>query len=39
MCTGAKVEQAKYMMKYDPSKGNENVVVEIYLKSRLLFYF
>jgi hypothetical protein len=27
------------MMKYDPSKGNEKAVVEIYSKSRLLFYF
>jgi hypothetical protein len=39
MCVGAKVEQAKYIMKYDPSKGNEKVVVEIYSKSKLLFYF
>jgi hypothetical protein len=39
MCAGAKVEQAKHMMKYDPSKGNEKAVVEIYSKSRLLFYF
>jgi hypothetical protein len=27
-----KVEQAKHMMKYDPSKGNEKAVVDIYLK-------
>jgi hypothetical protein len=39
MCAGAKVEQAKLMMKYNPSKGNEKTVVEIYSKSRLLFYF
>jgi hypothetical protein len=39
MCVGAKVEQAKHMMNYDPSKGNEEAVVEIYSKSRLLFYF
>jgi hypothetical protein len=39
MCAGAKVKPAKYMMKYDPSKGNEKAVVEIYSKSRLLFYF
>jgi hypothetical protein len=39
MCAAAKVEQAKHMMKYDPSKGNKKAVVEIYLKSRLLFYF
>jgi hypothetical protein len=39
MCAGAKVEQAKHMMKYDPSKGNEKTVVQIYSKSRLLFNF
>jgi hypothetical protein len=39
MCVGAKVEKAKHMIKYDPSKGNEKLVVEIYSKSRLLFYF
>jgi hypothetical protein len=39
MCAGAKVEQTKHMMKYDLSKGNVKAVVEIYLKSRLLFYF
>jgi hypothetical protein len=39
MCAGAKVEQAKVMMKYDPSKVNEKMVVEIYSKSRLLFCF
>jgi hypothetical protein len=39
MCAGAKVEQEKHMMKYDPSKGSEKVVVKIYLKSRLLFCF
>jgi hypothetical protein len=37
MCAGAKVEQAKH--KYDPSKGNEKAVDEIYSKSRLLFCF
>jgi hypothetical protein len=39
MCAGAKVEQAKHTMNYYPSKENEKVVVEIYSKSRLLFYF
>jgi hypothetical protein len=39
MCAGAKVEHAKHMMKYDPSKGNEEALVEIYSKSRLLFCF
>jgi hypothetical protein len=39
MCAGAKVEQAKHMMKYDPSKENEKAVVKIYSKNRLLFYF
>jgi hypothetical protein len=39
MCAGAKVEEAKHMMKYDPSKGNEKAVVEIYSKCRLLFCF
>jgi hypothetical protein len=39
MCAGAKVEQAKHMMKYDPSKGNEKVMVEVFSKSRLLFIF
>jgi hypothetical protein len=39
MCVGAKIEQAKYMIKYDPSKWNEKAVVEIHSKSRLLFWF
>jgi hypothetical protein len=39
MCAGAKVEKAKHMMKYDPSKENEKAVVEIYSRSRLLFFF
>jgi hypothetical protein len=29
MCVGVKFEQAKYMMKYDPSKGNKKAVIEI----------
>jgi hypothetical protein len=32
MCAGAKVEKAKHMMKYNPSKGNKKAVVDIYSK-------
>jgi hypothetical protein len=39
MCAGAEVEKAKHTVKYDPSKGNEKAVVEIYSKNRLLLYF
>jgi hypothetical protein len=39
MYPGAKVEQAKYMMKSNPLKGNKKAEIEIYSKSRFLFCF